>query len=775
MTTLERVKRMCERRQAGRVPITDSPSSSTVERLKRVRLPHISIQRPARTLIAFAVLAAAAVGTEGSVSMERLRSEFAKPGPSYRALPMAFDIQHPSECAAKLAAGGWGGALLSHPGGRDGYLIDQGGWDKFNAAVEACKKRGLDVWIYDELGYPSGRAGGQVLDGHPEYEARGLFYAYKDVAAKADRQIEWNLPQGTPFYVAACPLSLVGTIYGEPVDLTADAKDGVLRAQIKAGSWRLVAFVENRLYAGTHATLTGGPYINVMDPHAVKRFIELTHERYYAHCGGEFGKSHPELVEGTIKAFFNDEASLQGGYLTNETQPYPALSWYHGLPDIFQKRNGYDIRKALPALFNDLGADTVRCRCDFYDTISHAVADAYFKQIRKWCEAHGVASTGHLLWEESLLYHASFYGSYFPSLAELTWPGIDVLGCGRQCTQGSHTEGGPVTPKLISSAAHVYDKPRTISESFCFVTKQSTPMRELVGQVAWQWVLGINSLTVLSIWGLYDDAEFRMLNDFTGRVGSVLTKGDFVADAAVLYPIASVWADFVPTNRHVSYIGDQPKANDVDTAWREVSRELLACQRDFDYLDEDAICSGKLARYRILVLPHATVLRLATLKQIAKFIDGGGKVITYQTVPSIREDAGSYDEFADLVERLLPKITHVETLRSLEKALARCGAPDLAVTPRNRDIYYQHRRFAATNRVVPNSIQHPVQADAYFLVNNADAPFTGKFTFRATGKAQIWDPATGNITPVACKAAKGISTVEATVPGLSGVFVVFER
>lgn len=705
-------------------------------------------------VVGLCIAACGATCAAGREGLDQLRKDFAKPGASYRALPMAFDMEHPAECAAKLAAGGWGGALISHPGGRDGYLIDEAGWHKFKEAVAECKKHGLDVWIYDEAGYPSGRAGGQTLEGHAEYETRGLFYACKDVFAKSDQQIEWKLPDGTPFYIAAYPLSLIGTIYGDPVDLTADAKDGVLSAAIKAGNWRLVAFVENRLYAGTHAPITGGaPYINVMDPDAVKRFIELTHERYYAHCGGEFGR--------TIKAFFNDEASLQGGYLTNETQPYPALSWYHGLPDIFKKRNGYDIRKALPALFNDAGADTVRYRCDFYDTISHAVADAYFKQIRDWCEAHGVASTGHLLWEESLLYHASFYGSVFPSLAELTWPGIDVLGCGRQATQGSHTEGGPVTPKLISSAAHICGKPRTMTESFCFVTKQDKPIEELIGHVAWQWVLGINSLSVLSIWGQYDDAEFRRLNDFTGRVGSVLTKGDFVADVAVLYPIASVWADFVPTNRHVSYTGDQPKARDVDTAWREVSRELLACQRDFDYLDEDAICSGKLREYRILVLPHTTVLRLATLKQIEKFIQAGGKVITYQTVPSIREDAGPSDEFGDLVERLLPKITHVETLRSLEKALVACGTPDLAVTPRNRDIYYQHRRLR--------------DGEAYFLVNNADRPFTGRFAFRAAGSTQIWDPASGQVTPVAPKTSGDRSTVQVTIPALSGLFVVFER
>jgi len=673
---------------------------------------------------------------------------------------MEFDQEHPAEYAANLADGHWGGALFNYSG--PGYLIDKGGWSKFKNSVQECKKNGLDVWIYDEAAYPSGRAGGQTCAGHPEYEARGLFYSYKDVHAKSAEQVEWKLPEGTPFYVAAFPLSLIGTIYGDGEDLTANAKDGVLHAEIKQGDWRLVAFVENRLYNGTHAPITTGqPYINIMDPAAVKRFIELTHERYYANCGDEFGK--------TIRAFFTDEPSVQGGFLTAEAQPYPALSWYHGLPDIFKSRVGYDIRKALPALFNDAGSDTVRYRCDFYTTISHQIADAYFRQIRAWCESHNVASTGHLLWEESLVYHASFYGSVFPSLKELDWPGIDVLGSGRQSTQGSHIEGGPVTPKLISSAAHIYGKKRTMTESFCFVTKK-TPIEELIGHVAWQWVLGINSLSVLSIRPEYDNAAFRKLNDFTGRVGSMLTQGDFVADVAVLYPMASIWADFVPTNRHVSYVGDQPKCKDVDDAFRDVSKQLLACQRDYDYLDEDAICTAKVGNgaikigsntYRILVLPHATVLRQATLKQIAKFVDGGGKLISYQAIPSIREDAGASEEFSALAERIWDKATHVETLRSLERVITKHEVPDVAVTPRTREIYYQHR-------ALPNG-------DAYFIVNNDDKPFIGKFTFRAAGEAQVWDPTTGKTTPVASKNAKGMIAVQLTVPPLRGVFVVFER
>ena len=36
-------------------------------------------------------------------------------------------------------------------------------WKNLIAGVERCDKLGMVVWIYDEQGYPSGAAGGQVL------------------------------------------------------------------------------------------------------------------------------------------------------------------------------------------------------------------------------------------------------------------------------------------------------------------------------------------------------------------------------------------------------------------------------------------------------------------------------------------------------------------------------------------------------------------------------------------------------------------------------------
>ncbi|MBP6963691.1 MAG: hypothetical protein KBC96_04705 [Armatimonadetes bacterium] len=718
------------------------------------------------------IIALLAISAAHGGTMDTLRTGFANPGNDYRALPMEFDYAKPTEFADKLVEGGWGGAHFGYPNGGPGYLRDEAGWDQYTAAVKACKERGLNVWIYDEWGYPSGRAGGHVLEGHPEYEAQGLFYDSTDVPIKKAQPFEWRVPEGTPFYIALCDLDWNGRIVGQPTDLTDKVQDGILKIELQPGTWRLIAFVQNRLREGTHASIAFGPYVNILDPDAVKRFMEITHDAFYAHCGPDFGK--------TIKAVFNDEVSLMSGFLTDDTQPHPALAWYHGLPEIFLKRTGYDIRECLPALFNNVGADTARKRCDWYSMISEQVAASFFEQVREWCEAHKVASTGHLLWEGSLIFHANFYGSVFPSLRELEWPGIDVLGADYGHTSGSHVEGGPVTPKLIGSAAHIYDKKRTMSESFCFVTGK-TPIEDLLAHIAWQEVLGINSFTTLSINDQYPPKSFRLLNDYTGRLSYMLTQGRFTADVAVLYPIASVWADFKPTNRHVHFLDDNPRAKDVDDAWRAISSEVLACQRDFDYLDEDAVrrakvLGGKLVigknSYSVLMLPHVTTLEFATLKQIERFVAAGGTVISYETLPYTRADAGPSDEHRALVDDLWERkgVIHTETMRSFREALRSSGTPDLVVTPSvdrhaeldsasTPDVYYQHR-------ILPDG-------DIFFLVNNSADPVTGDFAFRASGKAEVWNPLTGETSHAEAAKKNGTTTLHLTLPPRSGRFVVF--
>ncbi len=68
---------------------------------------------------------------------------------------------------------GFGGFVNSINFG-SGYVTNPANWDAMRGGIAAMQKAGLDLWLYDEAGYPSGRAGGLVLEGHPEREARAL-------------------------------------------------------------------------------------------------------------------------------------------------------------------------------------------------------------------------------------------------------------------------------------------------------------------------------------------------------------------------------------------------------------------------------------------------------------------------------------------------------------------------------------------------------------------------------------------------------------------------
>ena len=54
------------------------------------------------------------------------------------------------------------------------YLRDDGAWEVLRRGVRIAHEMGLRVWIYDEEGYPSGTAGGLVLERVPGAEAQGL-------------------------------------------------------------------------------------------------------------------------------------------------------------------------------------------------------------------------------------------------------------------------------------------------------------------------------------------------------------------------------------------------------------------------------------------------------------------------------------------------------------------------------------------------------------------------------------------------------------------------
>ncbi len=537
-----------------------------------------------------------------SVNTENeLRKGFASPQEVYRPLQIIhnFDTFGRDEATLRqrmewLKASGIGG-LVCNVSFND-YLRSEEQWRIFLTGLKVAEELGLHLWLYDEEGYPSGSAGGLVLERNPDVEAVGLV-----------RRVGSD---GKPHY--------------EP----------------------------QRMYEGTHCTenvYKKRHYVNLLNPKATRLFIEVTHEAY-ARRVTNLGKR--------IHAIFTDEPSLMTTYIRPPERALPALPWTDDLPAQFRRRKGYDLMPHLESLYTDTG-NHHGVRCDFYEVVAQLVAERYFGQIQQWCRRHGIASSGHLLAEEKLLWHVMYYGDLFTCLRRMDIPGIDMLSSDPIALAAGN---GFLVPKLISSAAHVMGRTETMSETSDFVEQMGgkrAPLPAMNATAALQYLLGINTIT-----SYYPDpygtthprnteqrrTDYAHYCTFVGRLSLLLRDAQHECDVAVLYPIAGVQANFFPTALSMYQPHPSRRLNEIDDGFVHLCRQLLRHHIDYDIVDEPAVQRAQAGqgafrigkeRYRALVVPSTDALHMATLRAIENLKRKGVRVLFVGQVPrgaaSLRE------------------------------------------------------------------------------------------------------------------------------------------
>ena len=204
-------------------------------------------------------------------------------------------------------------------------------------AVETAKELDMKIVLYDEGMYPSGSAGGQVVQEHPEWASRGI--ALTAEKRPGDRE-------------------LCRTAHGWLVE------------RFSRGTIRGVHYGEDDGEA--HAP----PSADILNPLAVRRFIELTHEAYWREFREYFGS--------TVIGFFTDEPSILGRNAEN-LEP-----WTTGMDGLFRRAGGR--LEGLAGLFtNEENEDTALYR----RLILKREEEVYYAPLSRWCEQHGIALMGH--------------------------------------------------------------------------------------------------------------------------------------------------------------------------------------------------------------------------------------------------------------------------------------------------------------------------------------------------------------------------------------------
>ena len=272
-----------------------------------------------------------------------LSALFANPGCAYRAKPFWSWNGELREDEVRRQIGvmqemGLGGYFMHSRAGLITEYLGKEWFGLINAGADEGEARGMEAWLYDEDRWPSGSAGGKVtID--PQYRMKSLC-----IAETAPEVFVYAEDVILAFAAKIDGIDLYDYIpLAKEDDIAAVIADTAARDADLPGVWRALAF--RIIPDAPNSNYNGTTYIDTMSERATRRFIELTHEQYAAHCGDRLGRS--------IKGIFTDEPHRGHGLDDRREENGTitcSMAWTDDLFAEFTKRYGYDARGAAGAV-----------------------------------------------------------------------------------------------------------------------------------------------------------------------------------------------------------------------------------------------------------------------------------------------------------------------------------------------------------------------------------------------------------------------------------------
>lgn len=496
-------------------------------------------------------------------------------------------------------------------------------------AVEEAARHGMVVHLYDEGMYPSGSAHGQVVERHPEFLARGLEM----------RRIEPSEELKPSTQEKCLAILLEGQTEAIPVASTSQMP----RSE---PYWAFVLTLSGGTIRGVYEGEDNGqpdapPAADLLNPAAVRRFIQCTHERYYRELKEHFGA--------TIQAFFTDEPSIMGRGAKRGLKP-----WTDGLEEAFRQKKGYDLIPLLSALWRDIGPRTERIRRDYEDIVAQRLNESFYRQLSDWCAAHKIALTGHPAGSDDI-----------GPLRYFQWPGQDLVWRYVEPEKPSALEGAHSTVGKCSSSAARHQSARRNGNEVYGAYGWKLTLDEMKGLADWLMVRGVNLLWPHAFY--YSIRDFRaherppdlgrynlwwkhyhILANYTKRLCWLLTDAEHVCDIAIL--------------AHHNHLPWEP------------AKVLFQHQWDFNYLEDGLLTEAALERgrlrigeasYSVLVRMDNHTLPEPAEEVLERFVQSGGRIVRFDPT----EDGTRF-------------------LRPLKESLL----PDVNLEPAHPDLRYIHVR-----------------------------------------------------------------------------------
>ena len=362
-----------------------------------------------------------------------------------------------------------------------------------------------------------------------------------------------------------------------------------------------------------------------------QKFLEVTLEAYRREMGDEFGQRVP--------GSFCDEPNWKPG---------GGLPWTDDLPQVFQKRWGYDLPPHLPSLAAARGrlaasAAQLLSRCSI-----ELFIERWSKPYHDYCEKHGLEWTGHY-WD-----HEWPNCQAVPdNMAMYAWhqrPAIDCLM--NQYKEDVHAQFGNVRMvRELASVANSSGQRRTLCETYG-AGGWDLRFEDMKRIGDWLMALGVNTidehLSYITIRGArkhdhpqsfsYHEpwwSDYHVMAQYFARLSLALSQGTADNHILVIEPTTSAWmyqfANEPAQREHLNQLGETFQAFllRLENAWIEYdvgSEDIIARHGRVRPAGPEngghaQFCIGQ-GRYDFVVLPPGTEnlnsRTLALLKEFSK-------------------------------------------------------------------------------------------------------------------------------------------------------------
>lgn len=456
--------------------------------------------------------------------------------------------------------------------------------DEWMKAIDACVKRarelGMEPWAYDENGWPSGFAGGKLLEDIENH----------------DKYLTCTIGE----YDESALVSYL------------DTGDKLIRSN--GGETGTYINVYEH-----YATSTA----DILNPDVTDKFIKLTHEEYKSRYGEDFSKN--------LKGFFTDEPQ----YYRWDTTYTDMIVKY------FTEVYGEDIYDGLGLLF--LNREGYReFRYKFWYGLHNLMLNNYSKKVYEWCDNNGVQLTGHYVEETSLAYQMMCCGGVMPFYEYEHIPGIDWLG--RYCDANLSSRQVLSAAKQLGKekilcemyAATGWDiTPRELKNltenmylnGINITCQHFIPYSERASR-AFDYPAHFSPDNP---WIKYN---FKEYNEYFNTLGALLSESEEQVRVAVLHPMHTAYLYYT------KYQGapDITRVDEINEKFMATLKKLADKNISYHFIDEvllskhgsaqgNTIVCGK-CKYDFLVIPSGLeTMDEFTEKLVSQYVKSGGKVL----------------------------------------------------------------------------------------------------------------------------------------------------